>query len=335
MKAAIYPGGGKPITIEDVPDPTPERDEVIIKVHRCGVCGTDLHMTEGGAFEFPHGCTPGHEYAGEVVELGAGVSTLRKGDIITALPSRSCGRCEACARGNPVLCRNAPGTMGGFAEFNRVPASMAITLPSALSLADGALIEPLAVGLYGVRLAAMEPGERVLVLGAGSVALCAIYWARRFGAGRIVAMSRSERRKPMALAMGADAFVQYGADELKEAAEALGGAPSLVFECVGNPGFLGKAIQHAKVYGKVASLGFCTSPDPILPAMAGYKGVTLQFPVGYSLQDFQHVAEVMDKGHVDPKALITSVAPLNNLPDTLAKLRGPNAETKVHIDLSS
>lgn len=331
MKAVVYHGAGKPLALETLPDPEPGPDDVIVRVHRCGICGTDLHMTQGHQWDFPSGTVPGHEYAGEIVEVGSNVANFRKGDLITALPSTGCGHCEACCRGNLALCHNAPGVMGGYAELMRIPTSVAIKLPSTLSLADGALIEPLAVGLHGTRLSQIQPGDRVLVLGAGSVALCVIYWARRLGAGRIVALSRSQRRAAMAVDMGADAFVQYGDNEIDEVVEALGGQPDIVFECVGNPGFLAKGIQHARDFGQVLSLGFCTLPDAMIPAMAGFKGVSLQFPVGYSLKDFRHVADVMDAGHADPKMLISSVIALEDLPATFERLRGPNTETKVQV----
>ncbi len=331
MKAAVYREQGKPLVLETLPDPAPAAGEVLIKVHRCGICGTDLHMTEGHQWQFQPGTVPGHEYSGEIVEVGPGVTGLKRGDLITALPSTGCGHCEACYRGNLALCHNAPGVMGGYAELMRVPASVALKLPATLSAADGALIEPLAVGLYAMRMSHIQPGDRVLILGAGSVALCAIYWAKRLGAGRIVAMSRSARRKPMALQMGADAFLQYGENETGNVVEALGGAPDAVFECVGSQGFLGKAIQHVRDFGQVISMGFCTSPDQLVPAMAGFKGVSLQFPVGYSLKDFQYVADVMDAGYVDPKILISSVIPLDDLPATFERLRDPNNETKVQV----
>ncbi len=331
MKAAVYPGNGQPIVLENLPDPEPGPEDVIIQVHRCGICGTDLHMTEGHQWQFAPGTVPGHEYSGEVIAVGSKVTTLRQGDLITALPSTGCGHCAACHHGNLALCHNAPGVMGGYAERMRIPASVAVKLPSTLSAADGALIEPLAVGLYGVRMSAIQPGDRVLVLGAGSVALCAIYWAKRLGAGRVVAMSRSARRKDMALQMGADGFVQYGDNERDEVVEALGGQPDIVFECIGSPGFLMKGIEHARTLGKVMSMGFCTSPDQVVPAVAGFKGVSLQFPVGYSLKDFQYVADVMDKGFIDPKVLISSVVSLDELPATFETLRGPNRETKVQV----
>jgi threonine dehydrogenase-like Zn-dependent dehydrogenase len=335
MRAAVYHGKGAPLVVESLPDPEPGPDDILLKVHRCGICGTDLHMTQGHQWDFPAGCIPGHEYAGEILDVGANVTRFAKGDRITALPSTGCGKCEACRRGNLALCHYSPGVMGGFGELMLVPEAVAIKLPQTLSLADGALIEPLAVGLHGVRMARIQPGDRVLVFGAGSVALCAIYWARRLGAGRIVAMSRSARRADMALAMGADAFVLYGENEIAQVREALGGAPAIVIECVGAPGFLVKGIEHAATYGQLISLGFCTEPDTVLPAVAGFKGVSLQFPVGYSLQDFEYVANVMDMGHADPAMLVTSTIALDDLPVTFEKLRGGHEGTKVHLSMEA
>ncbi|MFT4025437.1 MAG: alcohol dehydrogenase catalytic domain-containing protein [Novosphingobium sp.] len=337
MKAAVYPGEGKPVVIEDVADPAPAANEVVIKVHRCGICGTDLSMTRGEIWDYGAGSRLGHEYAGEVVALGSGVTGYKLGDRIAVLPSGSCGQCEGCRGGNPVLCRNGASAMRGFAEYAQVPTDVAIRLPDTLSMADGALVEPLAVSLYGVRKSNIKPGDKVVVLGGGAVALYAIYWARRLGAGKIVAMSRSARRKDLCLEMGADAFVQFGDNEIGETIEALGGSPDIVYECVGVEGMLAKAIMHAKLYGTVVSLGFCTHPDPVMPAMGSYKCVTLQFLVGYEMRDFLYIADQMDRdhlvgaGHADPKAIITNEIPLIGLPAMMDTLRGSNNETKVHV----
>lgn len=333
MKAAIYPGGGKPVTIEELPDPQPGPGEVLIKVARCGICGTDLSFTRGTMWDFGTNTQFGHEYAGEIIEVGKDVTEFRVGERIAVLPSVACGQCPSCRTlENNVLCQAMPGTaMVGFAELAKVPTSVATRLPAVLSMADGALVEPLAISLYGVKLAQIHPGDRVLVLGGGTVALYAIYWARRLGAGRIVAMSRSDRRKDLCLEMGADAFVSYGDNEIGEAVEALGGSPQFVFECVGAEGMLTKAVMHVAQFGKIVSLGFCTSPDPLIPGMASYKCAAIQFAVGYSMKEFHYIADQMDKGHCDPKAIITSDVPLVDLPRMMDLLRGPNAETKVHV----
>jgi threonine dehydrogenase-like Zn-dependent dehydrogenase len=333
VKAAIYAGKGGPVTIETIPEPEPGPTDLIVRVHRCGICGTDLSMTKGGMWDYGAGQF-GHEYAGEIVAMGCGVEGFRIGENVSVLPSGACGHCAGCVGGNHILCSNAEGAMVGFSQYAKVPASIGIKLPSVLSMADGALVEPLAVSLYGVRMSRMQAGDRVLVLGGGTVALYAIYWARRLGAGKIVAMSRSDRRRDLCLAMGADEFIAFGDNEVGEVVEALGGAPDIVYECVGVEGMLMKAVMHAALYGKVVSLGFCTGPDPVMPSMASYKCVTMQFLVGYTMREFVFIADQMDKGHVDPKAILTNEIPLVELPAMIDVLRGPNEETKVHVMLA-
>jgi (R,R)-butanediol dehydrogenase/meso-butanediol dehydrogenase/diacetyl reductase len=334
MKAAVFHGAGKPLALENLDDPKPGPQDVIIKVHRCGICGTDLHMTSGHGWDFQAGSVLGHEYAGEIVELGSAVEGYKKGDIITAMPVAGCKNCEACAVENWALCKNLRSVMGGFGEYDRVPAEVAIKLPRTFSLADGALVEPFAVGLHGVRVAAIRPGDRVLVQGGGSVALTTIFWAKRLGASCVVAVSRSKRRAELALEMGADTFIQSDENEIGNVAEALGGAPDIVFECVGAPGLLGQAMQHARLYGQVVSLGFCTAPDTIIPAIAGAKALRLSFPVGYALRDFHYAADMMLAGRADPKKMITKVISLDDLPATFEMLRGPNTETKVQVSMA-
>jgi threonine dehydrogenase-like Zn-dependent dehydrogenase len=332
MKAAIYPGQGQKIVIDTLPDPEPGPEDVVLKVHRCGICGTDLSMTKGEMWDYGAGSQLGHEYAGEVVAVGRAVERWKVGDRLAVLPSGACGNCPSCrAGGNHILCHQAESGMRGFAEYARIHQSIGIGLPATLSMADGALVEPLAVSLYGVRLSGIQPGEKVLVLGGGTVALYAIYWARRLGAQKIVALSRSARRRDLCLEMGADAYVTSGPDEVGEVVEALGGSPTIVYECVGAEGMLGKSVQHVAPFGRIVSLGFCTHPDPVMPSLASYKCATMQFLVGYTLRDFLYIADQADKGHCDPKAIISNRIGLAALPAMVDTLRGSNDETKVHV----
>ena len=152
MKAAILEAVEQPLAVVDLPMPEPGEGEVIIKVGRCGVCGTDLHATSG------HGYTPeprsqlGHEYAGEVVEVGRGVVRLKVGDRIAGLPVVGCGNCRNCKTGIDFFCKSWKGYGSALAEYATVSAQGALKLPGTVSLADGALIEPLAVGCRAVRL---------------------------------------------------------------------------------------------------------------------------------------------------------------------------------------
>lgn len=150
MQAAVFKALGQPLSVEQVPDPVPGPEDVLIKVGRCGICGTDLHITEDPIFGAPSGMVLGHEFAGEIVEVGSKVDRVRRGDHVAILPVRSCGHCPACLSGQPARCREMKITGGGYGQYTLVGQRQCVKLPSTVSLADGALVEPLAVGLHGV-----------------------------------------------------------------------------------------------------------------------------------------------------------------------------------------
>lgn len=331
MRVAACHASDQPLVIEQRPLPEPGPGEVLIRILRCGICGSELHAGEGPSRAFPGGLVFGHEYAGEIVRLGANVDHLHLGQLASLYPAVGCGACPACARGNEILCPTAQKLLGGYGEYACIPAVSAIPLPEELCAADGALVEPLAVSLYGAKSAELGTGERVLVLGAGSIALGVIFWARMMGAGKIVAMSRSPRRASLAMEFGADAFVCYGDDEFYEVQRALDGPPDVVFECVGSAGFIGRAIKHAPTFGRVISLGLARTPEPIDAVAAGMKDLSLKFPVGYSRADFREVAQTMLLGHIDPKRMISSTVSLEDLPEKWTNLLGEHADTKVQI----
>ncbi len=317
MRAAIFEGAGKPLVLRSIDDPTAGEGELVLKVGRCGVCGTDLHMTSGHATDFPAGTILGHEYAGEIVDIGAGVTNFKIGDIITAMPCKGCGKCAACLAGAPLMCAQMQGLVGGFGEYLRAAATSAVKLPASLSLADGALVEPLCVGLHGVSLAQLVPGARVLVLGAGSVGLAA---------------SRAARRAGLAVQLGADDFVQFGDGEAERIADVLGGPPDVVLEAAGAIGMLNKAIELVRPNGLIVSMGFCTSPDPILPSLATWKQVRLAFSMGYTLGEFQFCTDILAAGHLEPRLMVTETVGLNALPDAFEALRAGSGQTKLHVN---
>jgi (R,R)-butanediol dehydrogenase/meso-butanediol dehydrogenase/diacetyl reductase len=183
-------------------------------------------------------------------------------------------------------------------------------------------------------MAKLAPGARVQVIGAGPVGLGAAFWAKRLGAGRVVVSATSRRRETMALQMGADGFVVPEADQDLAAlvAETLGGPPDVVFECAGQTGLLGQAVHCVKPQGDVVSMGFCTAPDPVLPALATWKEVRILFSMTYSLQEFQAVADTLAAGHVEPRSMVTDRISLDQLPVTFESLRKPGPQVKVLVD---
>ena len=332
MRAAIFEKVGLPLKIENVPDPEPGENEIVVKVHRCGICGSDLHMTDGHGYTVPAGTVLGHEFAGEVTAVGKGGNRFKIGDRIAAMPIIGCGKCRYCLNGTPAYCLNIGFTYGGYADFARVSAVTAVKLPSTLSLADGALAEPLAVALHGMAMARLAPGARVLIQGAGPIGLAALFWARHLGAGRVDMIEGAPRRAEIARAMGADSVVPPQSREPELLTPSVDDAPDVVVECVGRPGLLGQAIDYVRRGGTIVSLGFCFQPDQLVPALAASREVSLLFPQLYTTREFEVSIEALDRGAVEPRLMVTSTVGYDTLPGVFDSLRKAPVECKVLID---
>src|SRR6059058_2280985 len=174
MRAAVWEEPGR-LAIAERPDPEPGPGEIVVRVTACGMCGTDLHIAAGEFPPTPYPIVPGHEFAGEVAAVGESVEELREGELVAVDPSLFCGHCEYCRiqRGN--LCRNwgAIGDTvdGAFAELVKAPARNAYRLPEGIDGRAGALVEPISCAVHGMRRLAPEPGEVILITGAGTMGL--------------------------------------------------------------------------------------------------------------------------------------------------------------------
>src|SRR5499433_3166456 len=260
MQAAFCRGPGN-VVLDDVERPTPGAGEVVVRVRNCGICGSDLHWYHGHMM-IPSVC-PGHEIAGEVADVGAGVTTLRAGDLVAVEGIASCGSCRYCAAGTYHLCP-ANGIVGmtipgGYAEYLRIPARHCFPTPVTVPFDVAALSEPLAVAVHGVRIAGLAIGQRVLVLGAGTIGLMAVLAARAGGAGEVLVTARRPQQKAAALALGADRVF----DDTDEAAllEAASDNPiDLVLESVGGTAAtLDTAVAACRPGGTICLLGVYTS----------------------------------------------------------------------------
>lgn len=336
MKAAIFSEPGKPLTIEKVDDPAPGAGDIVMKVHSCGICGTDLHMTEdhGPEFSLPRGGTPGHEYSGDIVEVGKDVKKFRVGDRICAQPFAGCGLCPSCQAGQPFFCSQRRSFGAGFAEYALVGEQTSVRLDDRLTYNDGALVEPLAVGLHGATLGNIASGDKVLVLGAGPIGLASAYFARRLGAGSVVVSATSRRREQYAMALGADGFLvpEKGRTLMEAAMQEFGGLPDVVFECAGVSGCLDDAINAVKPHGTVIAMGFCTAPDPILPATVMFKEVTLKGSNCYTIEEYARVVDILANGSLEPRRMISQTISLDQVPEVFEGLRGANNQCKVQVN---
>ena len=331
MKAVTFQELHRPLKFETLPDPTPDPGQVVVRVGRCGICGSDLHMTEDAAYGCKHGDVLGHEFAGEVVGLGREVEGLKTGDLVSVIPLMSCGKCEHCRMGEVQWCEKFGLQGGGYAEYALTRPNQCIKLPAGLSLADGAIIEPLAVALHGVNLSGLKRGDKVLVLGAGPIGLAVAFWADRMGAARVAVQDIADFQRSRALEMGADVFVVDPADPIGGAERALGGKADIVFECVGVPGLIDQAVQQVKNRGTVLLLGLCTRPDPINSFAMLSKEVKLVTSAFFTVPEYQASLDALASGAIEPRLLVTDTISLADTPEVFESLKHRTTQCKVLI----
>ena len=325
MRAAVMQGLHKPLVIETLPDPTPGAGEVVVKVGRCGICGSDLHMTEDPAYGAGPGTVLGHEFAGEVVALGRDVDGLRLGNLVSVIPLQSCGQCASCKSGEVAWCDHFALQGGGYAEYAVTRPNQCIRLPKSASLADGAIIEPLAVALHGVNMSGLTRGERVLILGAGPIGLAVAFWARRLGASDVVMLDIADHQRDRALAMGATSFATTPDDAL------IDGKADIVFECVGVPGLIAQAVGQVRKRGTILLLGLCTRRDTFNSFAMLSKEVRLITSAFFTRREYEVALDVLDAGAAEPRMLVTDTISLAETPERFEALRNRTHQCKVLI----
>ncbi|XXE14156.1 2,3-butanediol dehydrogenase [Pseudomonas sp. Z1-14] len=278
MRAAVWHGRND-IRVEDVPLPVPPpAGWVQIRVQWCGICGSDLHEYVAGPVfipvDAPHPltgikgqCILGHEFCGEIVELGAGVEGFSVGEPVAADACQHCGTCYYCTHGLYNICENLAFTglmnNGAFAELVNVPANLLYKLPANFPAEAGALIEPLAVGMHAVKKAGSLLGQNVVVVGAGTIGLCTIMCAKAAGAAQVIALEMSGARKAKALEVGASHVIDPNqCDALAEVRRLTGGLGADVsFECIGNKHTAKFAIDLIRKAGKCVLVGIFEEPS--------------------------------------------------------------------------
>jgi len=322
----------RPLALETVPDPSPGVGELVVKVGRCGICGSDLHMTEDAAYGRTAGDVLGHEFAGEVVAVGKDTAGVSLGDLVSVIPLASCGECASCRAGELAWCTGFGLQGGGYAEYAITRPNQCVILPRLVSLADGAIIEPLAVALHGVAMSGLTQGDKVLILGAGPIGLAVAFWARRLGAGRVVLQDITDHQRERALGMGATGFVVEPEDPVGGAYRALGGPADIVFECVGVPGLIAQAVQQVRARGTILLLGLCTRPDTFNSFAMLSKEVRLLTSAFFTRGEYEAALDALDQGAAQPKLLVTDTISLSATPDMFESLRKRTHQCKVLID---
>jgi (R,R)-butanediol dehydrogenase / meso-butanediol dehydrogenase / diacetyl reductase len=263
MPAAVYRGPRR-LEVEERPVPSPAAGEVLVEVSHCGVCGSDLHFVLEG-WGRP-GSVGGHEYAGRVVDLGAGVTGWAVGDGVVGGPRPACGECRACAAGRPSLCagRDAPGAGGpdgAFAGYVQVPAGALVPVPAGLDLRTAALAEPLAVALHAINRSGVAAGDRALVCGAGPIGALVVA-ALRARDVEVVVTEPGEARRRLAAGLGAEVVLP---DELDvppfgDPGRVVEGAVDVAIECSGRASAMEAALTQLVRGGTLVLVGAGIDP---------------------------------------------------------------------------
>ena len=325
MKASYFLGKGS-FEVRQAPELHPGRGEVVIKNMVCGVCGTDVHIFHGepGSADVNPPVVLGHEYSGEVVEVGEGVTALKPGDHVTVDPNIYCGECVYCRNGKKQLCETmqAVGVTrdGGFGEYSLVPAAQAFKLGDDVPYEAGAMAEPVACCLHGIDLAGIKAGDRVCIVGGGAIGLIMTQLAKLSGASTLVVSEPNEKRRQVALSLGADAAIDPTAPDAKSAyAAALGDGADVVIECVGNTPAVKSAFQLAK---KGATIVLFSVPKVDatfdLPLFDVYKKELTIKGSFVNPDTHERAVRLINSGKLDFTSIITHRFNLDQLPEAIA-----------------
>ncbi len=311
----------------EVERPRPAAGEVVLRVRAALTCGTDLKTFLRGHPKFPTPTLFGHEYAGEVAEVGAGVKGVRPGDAVMAVPTGPCGQCYYCRHGDENLCETIMEeyALGGFGEFVRLPARVVRTnlfpKPAQLGFAEAALLEPLACVVHGLEMVPVRPDSSVIIIGAGAISLLHLLALRAMGARDIAVIGRGEARVARALGLGARSALAGGIaaarDAVVESTEGRGA--DIVIECTGQTDVWATAPSLARRGGWVVLFGGCPAGSRVSyeTGRLHYDQIRLVSPFHFTPRAVRRAKEMLETGMVDGRPLITREFPLESLGEAL------------------
>jgi 2-desacetyl-2-hydroxyethyl bacteriochlorophyllide A dehydrogenase len=313
--------------------PSPRADEVVIRVDACGVCGTDVHIYRGEYLgDYP--VIPGHEFAGEVVEVGEEVEAFAVGDRVAVEPNLSCGCCRYCGIGEQNFCERweavgvtRPGAMAGYVA---VPASAAFDIGD-LAFEAAAFMEPLSCVLHGMGKLDVRYGESVLVIGAGPIGMLLLQVARHSGAGRVVVADRVTSRLGLAEELGATAAVDT-CGGFEPAAEQAPDRYDAVIDATGGPAVMEKTVELVRNGGRL--LWFGVAPNDAVARIKPFdvfrKGLHI-YASYTSLRNSVQALDLLRSGRVRVDRLVSHRLPLDGFEKAVALLADPEGAVKIQI----
>ena len=334
MQAIVKTERAPGLVVKSVPKPSPGAGEVLIAVRHAGVCGTDLHIADWDAWARSRMNPPvvvGHEFAGEVVAVGDGVTELKIGQLVTAEGHIVCGHCLQCRTGNSHICRNTRiigvDRDGAFAEYIVMPATNVLSLDG-IPTEVGAIMDPMGNAFHTV-LTADIPGSYVFVVGCGPIGCFAVGIARAAGAAKVIASDVNPKRLALAQKMGAQVTINATKqDVVQQVLEATGNdGADVVCEMSGVPSALHQAFASVRMGGRVQLLGLPKGEVPVdLANEIIFKGITIYGVIGRKMYETWHqMRRFLSGGMLDPRPVMTHRFPLAQIDQALAAIRSGDA----------
>ena len=337
MVAAVCKGPGR-LEVEDVPVPTLGKDDVLVAIDLCGVCGSDLHMVLEGWGQ--RGSWQGHEWIGRVAAVGDGVTTWQVGDTVVGGPAARCGTCAMCRAGRPALCsdRDTPGVgpeQGAFATYKAAPATELLAMPEGLDPRAAALAEPLAVALHGIHQSGVQAGQSVLVLGAGPIGALSIAALRSMGVDDVRCAEPGEARQELATAVGATAVLHpqdLVVPSIAEPGLVVDGAVDVVLECSGKAVAMEAGLAQLKRGGTMVLVGAGIEPPRFDPNRILLNELVITGAFTYGQDGFDGALALLASGTLPVEALLEPyVVPLDGLLEAMQGLADGRLAGKVLV----
>jgi L-iditol 2-dehydrogenase len=343
MKAAVL-YGKEDIRLEEVPMPEVGVGEILVRVKTALTCGTDVKVFRRGyhARMIVPPALFGHELAGDVAQVGAGVTKFRVGQRVVAANSAPCGACFFCRRGQANLCEDLLFNNGAYAEFIRIPARIVekntYVIPDHLRYQDAALIEPLACVLRGLDESHVQPGDTVAVMGLGPIGLMFVRMAKAVCGARVVAIARRQLQIDNAIRLGADEGVILDLEQpertLARLRQVTGGrGADIVIEAVGQPVAWELATQSVRKGGIVNFFGGCASGTRVGldTQLLHYSEITCKASFHHTPDHIRRSLEIVASGRVNANHLVNREEPLENLLQVMYDLMSRNGHIKTAI----
>jgi len=344
MRAARY-HGEEDLRIDDVDRPAPEADEVLVNLRAASLCGSDVNYLTGKTDPASSPITLGHEGAGVVDSVGDGVDHVTAGDRVVIHYVESCGTCRPCSRGNDNRCRNRQSVGhhvdGTFAEYIAVPERAVVTLPAGVSFAEGSVAGcAVSTAYHALQRADIDPGDTVVVFGAGGVGLHAVLWAESLGAGTTIAVDLADPQLDAAETYGADVTLNPERDDVLErvAAATDGWGADAAIECSGSSVAMAQAVDaingdNGYESGTVVSVGIQT--EDISVGFGDVREGQLRVSGDHRRSELMEVLTLLETGSVDISPTLTHEVALENLQEGVDLVReGEETVGRVVVDTS-